>query len=237
MGILDALLELQEQDIVIEQLRHRRATLPERAALEKVAAEMAAHDATTAEVQSSRERVAREQKRIEDEVASIEAKAAEVDQKLYSGTVTSPRELQGFQDDLRSLKRRQRQLEDQVIELMEEAEPLDASLAERTGERARLEEQRSTIQAALLEGEQQVDGELTAVEARRTEMATGLPSEAVSRYERLRDDLQGIAIARLVGSSCGGCHLTLSAVELDRIRHEPPDALIQCEECGRLLVR
>jgi uncharacterized protein len=52
----------------------------------------------------------------------------------------------------------------------------------------------------------------------------------------LRHDLGGIAVARLVGTNCGGCHLTLSAVELDRIRHEPGDAVVICEECGRLLV-
>ena len=44
-------------------------------------------------------------------------------------------------------------------------------------------------------------------------------------------------MARLVGTNCGGCHLTLSAVELDRIRHQPGDAVVLCEECGRLLVR
>lgn len=237
MGTLDDLLRLQEHDTKIDQLRHRRATLPEREALQQLTAELGRHDAATAEVQTQRDQLAREQKRIEDEVASIEQKAAEVNSTLYSGSVTSPRELQAFQDDLRSLERRQHHLEDQVIELMEQIEPLDATLAERADQRADLEKRQAELQAALLEGEAEVDGELSRAEAERAEMAAGLPPEAVARYETLRVDLGGIAIAPLVGSSCGGCHLTLSAVELDRIRHEPPDALIQCEECGRLLVR
>ncbi len=67
-------------------------------------------------------------------------------------------------------------------------------------------------------------------------MAAGIDAELLARYEQLRHELGGIAVARLVGTNCGGCHLTLSAVELDRIRHEPGDAVVLCEECGRLLV-
>jgi hypothetical protein len=56
-------------------------------------------------------------------------------------------------------------------------------------------------------------------------------------YERLRQRLGGVAVALLVGSSCGGCHLTLAAGEIDAIRRLPPDALVTCAQCGRILVR
>ena len=44
-------------------------------------------------------------------------------------------------------------------------------------------------------------------------------------------------MARLSGNRCEGCHLTLSAVDVDRIRHLPPDEHAYCTECNRLLVR
>ena len=44
-------------------------------------------------------------------------------------------------------------------------------------------------------------------------------------------------VAKLEGSSCRGCHLQLSAVEVERIRKLAPDAMAHCEECGRILVR
>jgi predicted nucleic acid-binding Zn-ribbon protein len=64
-----------------------------------------------------------------------------------------------------------------------------------------------------------------------------VPAELLAEYERLRKALGGIGVARLNGNRCEGCHLTLSAMDVDRIRHEPDDVLIHCEECGRLLLR
>jgi uncharacterized protein len=237
MGVFHELLELQEHDTAAGQLRHRRATLPERAELAELGADLTTHDQGTAELEAERTRLRREQSRVEDEVSTIETKAAEVDKTMYSGTVTSPRELQAFQGDLQSLRRRQRQLEDQVIALMEQIEPLDQRLDEREAERRRLAERQAAVRSALLEQEREVDAELQAVLGRREEVASSIEPDLLSRYDELRTQLGGIAVAPLVGTSCGGCHLTLSAVELDRIRNQPPDALVFCEECGRLLVR
>src|SRR5581483_8459813 len=145
------------------------------------------------------------ERRLEDEIAMVASKAKAADQKLYSGTVNVPRELTALQDAIDSLHRRQRQLEDQELELMEQAEPLEAALAE--------------------------------LDAQRAALAAPVPGELLREYEGLRHALGGIGVARLAGNRCDGCHLTLSAVDVDRIRHEPPEAVVHCTECGRLLVR
>jgi hypothetical protein len=237
MTTLEQLLTVQEHDTHLDQLRHRLETLPERTALAEHRRALATLDAETLGVQEQRDAIGRDQKRVEDEVASVEAKAAEVDAKLYSGTITSPRELQGFQEDLESLRRRQRQLEDDVLVFMEQLEPLDADLAARATRRAELATEEERLAAALADAERAVEGELDDATAARARDVEPIPADVLDRYDRLRKQHDGVAIARLVGNHCGGCHLTLSAVEVDRIKHEPPDALIYCEECGRLLVR
>ena len=237
MTVFEQLLQVQAHDTHLDQLRHRRDSLPERADLARQRQEMAAFDAETSGVQAERDAVGREQKRVEDEVATVEAKATEVDAKLYSGTITSPRELQGFQDDLQSLRRRQRHLEDDVLAFMEQTEPLDERLAARAAQRADLEAQADKLASAVALAEKDVDAEIAAAESERASTAEPIPSDLLDRYDRLRKQFDGVAIAPLVGNSCGGCHLTLSAMEVDRIKHQPPDALIYCEECGRLLVR
>ena len=75
------------------------------------------------------------------------------------------------------------------------------------------------------------------VEARVETVARTLPESVLTRYDRLRRTFDGVAIARLEGGRCLGCHLALSTSELDRIRHAPADAVVECEHCGRLLVR
>lgn len=237
MSRWDALLVVQEHDTAADQLAHRRATLPERAELDQVMAQVAGVDAQSAEVEGRRHELGRAQQKLEDEIASVAEKAAQHDKALYSGAVNNPRELQAMQDEIAALKRRITQLEDQELELMEQIEPLDAELATLAGRRTELDDQGGALRARIAEGEVAVDAELEQVRAERSEAAAGLDAELLAQYEDLRPKLGGIAIARMVGGHCGGCHLALSAVEVDRIRKLPPEEPATCEECGRLLAR
>jgi uncharacterized protein len=236
MASLDQLLVLQEHDTAVDQLHHRRATLPERGELEALRRELGTSEAELATTQADREEVARTQKRLEDEVATVEEKVASVHQTLYGGSVTSPRELQALQDDEASLKRHQAAVEDKVIEQMELAVPLDERLAALADRRGHLDTEVDRVAAVLADSEAAIDLALESVTAARASVAATVAPDLLARYETLRHELGGIAVARLVGTNCGGCHLTLSAVELDRIRHEPGDVIVLCEECGRLLV-
>jgi predicted nucleic acid-binding Zn-ribbon protein len=136
-----------------------------------------------------------------------------------------------------ALSRRQRQLEDQELELMEQAEPLDAELVTFAADRVKLDDLAMSLMARIAEDEVTIDAELADVVAKRAEAVDGIPAELLSEYESLRGALGGIGVARLVGNRCDGCHLTLSAVDVDRIRHEPPDTIAHCTECSRILVR
>ena len=236
MPSLDQLLVLQEHDTVLDQLRHRRDTLPQRGEVADLRLQRQQVEATQVEVAEARAEVARTQKRLEDEVASVEEKAASVHGQLYGGTVTSPRELQALQDDENALKRHQSAVEDKVIEQMELAVPLDEQADELATRLSTLHADVERVTESLATAEAELDAEIDGVQTERATIAGGVDPDLLERYEQLRHDLGGIAVARLVGTNCGGCHLTLSAVELDRIRHQPGDAVVLCEECGRLLV-
>jgi uncharacterized protein len=234
---LDALLEVQALDTASDQLRHRRQHLPERVELADRHAQLAELEARVQHVQAERDAIASSEKRLEDEIALVADRAKAADQRLYSGTVNVPRELTALQDDIESLQRRQRQLEDQELELMEQAEPLDAALAELATVRAEIDRDAVKLSAAVAEVEAEVDAELADIAAKRASATDAIPPELLAEYERLRGALGGIGVARLNGNRCEGCHLALSAVDVDRIRHEPDDALVHCTECSRLLVR
>lgn len=236
MSALEDLLAVQALDTSADQLRHRHAHMPERAELAACESKLRTLDARSAEVQQRRDDLARNEKRLDDEITMVRQKAAETDKKLYSGQVNVPRELTALQEELESLTRRQRQLEDQELELMEQAEPLDADLAEFATERAALDAQAIDLLARIAEAEGVIDAELAAVVAQRATAVTSVPADLLDEYEKLRGALGGIGIARLNGNRCEGCHLTLSAVDVDRIRHEPPDVISHCTECSRILV-
>ena len=228
---------MQEHDTAIDQLRHRRVTLPERAELARLEEEVAGLERRLAEVEGQREGVARRQKRLEDELASIEAKIAEIDKRLYSGAITVPRELQAMQAEVESLRRRRSDLEDEVLEAMAEREPLEHEVSRLEGERAERDADGGRLRTAIAEAEAALDTEMGREREAREVAAARLPPALAKLYEELRTKLGGIGAARLVNGRCSGCHLTLPASELDRIRREPPDTVIRCDQCGRLLVR
>jgi predicted nucleic acid-binding Zn-ribbon protein len=236
MTVFDDLLVLQDHDTALEQLRHRRETLPERAQLEALSARLAGLEATVGEVGGRRDEIARRQQKLEDELASLEEKLVMLEKRMYSGAVTVPRELQAMQADGESLKRRQSALEDQVLEAMDEREPLDTQLGGLDADRDALDAEAGTLRVAIAEAEVAIDTELATQDAARTSAAASIPPDLLSLYEQLRAKL-GSGAARLVKGSCSGCHLALPATEIDRIKREPPDAVIRCDQCGRILVR
>ena len=234
---LQLLLDVQDRDLVADQLRHRRATLPERLALAEQQAAVARVDRELAELREQLTEVQRAQKRLEDEVATLDAKAAAENTKMYSGTVTSPRELQAMQEEIDGLGRRQRALEDDLLDLMEKAEPLSEAIDGLEARREELAAEGDRLTIAIADGEVAIDGELAQVAEVRTGLVDGLPTDLLATYEKLRPRLGGIAVARLEGTQCTGCHLSLPATELDAVRHAKPGQIAYHEECGRILVR
>jgi len=196
-----------------------------------------ANDAALADASARREEAAGRQSRLEHDLAAVEAKVADVERRLYSGAITIPRELQAMQTDRDLLRRRQSMLEDEVLEAMGEWEPIDAEVDTYEAERLRLDEEGSRLRAAIAEGQVAIDSELSDEATKRSEAAAGLPPDLTSLYERLRAQHGGVAAAPLIGGRCNGCYLALPATEVDRIKREPPDALVTCDQCGRILVR
>jgi predicted nucleic acid-binding Zn-ribbon protein len=233
----DELLRVQEHDTTIEQLEHRRAHLPSRAELDGVMAELDRVATHASDVEARRHDLGRDQQRLEDEIASLSERAGHHDKTLYSGTVTNPRELQALQDDIASIKRRISTLEDQELELMEAIEPLDAELAGFATARTDLDARGAALRGQIAEEEVEIDAELAQAREERDGLAASVAPDLLAEYDDLRKRLGGIAIARLVGGSCGGCHLALSAVDVDRIKKLDPEDPAHCEECGRLLAR
>lgn len=233
---LHLLLDVQDRDLVADQLRHRRASLPERVELAEQEAAIARLDAELAAVRDRLTELQRSQKRLEDEIATIEAKGEAESKKLYSGTVTSPRELQAMQEEIDALTRRQRGLEDDLLDLMEAAEPIAEEVDRLEARRDDLAATAAAIRSRIAEAEAEIDDELAGVAAARDEVAAQVAAELLATYDKLRERLGGIAVARLEGTQCLGCHISLPAAELDQVRRSAPDALVFHEECGRILV-
>jgi uncharacterized protein len=233
---LEVLLALQERDGALDRLRHRHQTLPERDALARGEADAAVLDARAATARAERDDVAREEQRLDDEARSLAAKATEVEAKMYSGEISSPRELQAMQSDVEQLRRHQRGLENRELELMETREPLDATVAELEEHGSLLAGELDRIRRALADAEAVIAAEAKQEREARDEIAAGIDPALVKEYERCRSQTQGVGVARLVGTTCQGCHLSIPATEVERIKRSAGNPIAYCDNCGAILV-
>lgn len=233
---LQALLDLQDADTRSDQLNHRKRNLPERSALADIERRIAEAQAVLSEASRQRDQVATKQSEFEAELESTETRADSVSRRLYSGEVSASRELQAMAADVDLLKERASQLEDSILEVLEKLEPLDRQVAEIEARLSTLQAERERAVSDLSSAESVVDSELDGVAAEREQIVPRVPDQLLRVYDQLRARLGGVAVARLVGNRCDGCHLTLPATELDRIRHLPPGEMVACDQCGRILV-
>ena len=237
MTSVDALFAVQDEDVLSGQLQHRFEQLPERARLVDARANQTATAAENEELDLKRLDMLQRQHRIEGEVTAIETRLAELDGKLYGGAITTARGASTLQEEIEHLRRRQDDLESDVLELMEALEPLDEQLAELAGLRIRQEASISEALRDLSTAESVVTDELAQSAARRETAVAQLDVEVLDRYEKNRAAFGSSTAVRFSGTDCKGCPLAMPAVEADRVRALPSGTLADCRECGRLVVR
>jgi hypothetical protein len=230
------LLALAAEDVALSQLAHRRRTLPELAAVEAAEQADRAFAADVVRAETEVKDLGREVRRMESDVETVRARE-EKDQKLLDSGGVSPKEMTNLQHELETLKRRQSDLEDQELELMERLEVAESTLAAaRAGqEKAQtdLERARQLRDDALADI---ADG-TARHEAARSEIAGGVPAPLLALYERIRAQTGGTGAAMLQARQCQGCRLELYGNELSAVRNADPHEVVRCENCGRILVR
>ena len=234
----EALLTLQTLDTRLDQLEYRRTHDETIAARDLAQAAVIEAQAPIEAAEAQRHTVQRELKRFEDEAALTEDKISKHETTLYGGTVTAHKELEAIQAEIAMLKKRLSEIEDHELEQMELLEPLDAQIAELSVQRDERAALLDTAERAVTVAMTELEVEVDAARAERSEIAATVDPSLVARYEDLRTRLGGQGAARLApGGRCEGCHLTLPSAEYSDIKRRPADEIVQCPECDRILVR
>ncbi len=158
-------------------------------------------------------------------------------QRLDSGAITSPKDLENLQREIASLAKRQGDLEDIVLEVMERRESAQervAELTERVGAvQGKVDDATARRDAAF----EEIDGEVATVTKEREVIASAVPADLLKLYDKLREQQGGIGAAKLYQRTCQGCRQELAITELNEIRQAAPDTVVRCENCRRILVR
>jgi uncharacterized protein len=230
------LLELADLDAELGRLDHRRRGLPELEEYQRVEARDSelGDELTALEAQESD--LAREQAKAEGDVEQVRARVERDRTRLDAGQVSSPRELENLQSEIVSLGRRQADLEEIVLDVMERREAVQRRRDSLTQERGALARQREEVAARRDTALAEIAEQARKAGSQRDSVAAGEPADLLALYDKMRAQ-HGVGAAALRGGRCEGCHLSLNTIDLARIRAAAPDEVLRCEECRRILIR
>ena len=231
------LLELADLDTELGRLDHRRRTLPENAELDQLTERAAkVRDAITI-ADTNLADLDRDLSRAEKDVEQVTVRIGKDNERLNAGQVSNARELESLQSEVVSLRRRQGDLEEVVLDLMERREAAqalrDGADAEAETVGGDLAAVTSRRDAALAE----IDEQGAKAAAARAAVLPDVPAELLALYDKIRASSGGLGAAPLRRGQCSGCRVLLSTVDLNAIRAAAPDEVVRCEECRRILVR
>jgi predicted nucleic acid-binding Zn-ribbon protein len=230
----DRLLELQELDLSIDRLEHRRHELEAGTDIQAARAQADAAGERVGELRLALDSVRREETRLESEISSLDLRIRAEQGRLYDGSVANPRELQSIEAEVNNLRARKTRLEDEELDQMERREELESRLPTLEAE---LKEARDRLAEVETSSERELGEIGTSLEQRRAErhrLAGELDEDLLDLYESLRAQKRGVGAAALSDGVCQGCHEKLSPLALDRIRRS--DDIPRCENCRRILV-
>ncbi len=230
------LLDLQAIDTRLDQIAHARSHLPQLAQLADLLGKARLIDDQLVRSRTEFGDVQREVAKAESDVQLVRDRAARDQARLDAGT-GSAKDLQAISHELTSLARRQGELEDIELEVMERAEAAESDVAELERGRGELATRIEALEAARDEAFARLDGEAGDIGAPRPTVVDEVGADLVTLYEKIRTANGGTGAAALRQRRCGGCQLELNPVEIQRIRSAPEDEVLRCEECRRILVR
>jgi len=230
MTLVADLYALQEIDSALDACKASLADIESRLG---EADELAEARQRTLEHQEALQEVEKQQREQEWQIDDLRQKIEPLEKKLYGGTIRNPKELADLQQDVDSLKRRQRGLEDRDLEIMVAVEEAQKEAEEAQRSLSETEEAWQTEQDRLRQEQTSLRQEIEDLEAQRTEQVGLIEPATLTLYEALREAHQGRAVAKVERGTCQGCRISLPMNVVRRVRSG--DELVQCTSCERIL--
>ena len=230
------LLDIQTLDTRAARLNHQRRSLPVLETIAELEGRLEDLRRALVEERTTLAAVRREVAKAEGDVEQVRQRAARHQARLDSGAVTA-KEAQALQSELEQLAKRQGDLEEIELEIMERLEETEGRLAE-------LGEQEAAIAADIARHAETrdaewstIDGELASIAAERETVVDAIDPKLMALYDRVRERTGGLAAIALYGSRTEGTQLDFSLTELDAIHAAPPEQVVQHEDYGYIIVR
>lgn len=230
------LLDVAAVDTEVAQLNHRKRTLPEH---EQLAGLNEQRRAASELVVASQTRLADanlELRRVESDLEPARERLERNRQRSSDGSVNDPRALRGLLDEIEHLSGRINKLEDEQLEIMQVLEDENSEQDTLMAAKTRIEDRMRALMAKRDDAGREIDAQLSDLARDRADLVARIPADLMTLYGKVAQR-QGTGAAELQAGRCTGCTLAVDASSLGSFAAAAPDAVLRCDECGRILVR
>ena len=228
------LLDLQALDTKLQQLGHRAANLPELATIAGLATVRDGLRTTVGEANGAWEDAQLELKRTEADVAVVEARVARDKERMQSSA--SVKDVAAFEQELAALAKRQSDLEDIELAVMESVEERAKALSDARAQLEAVEQKIAEASSARDAALTELDRERSAAATDRDALAARLPSDLLALYEKQRARY-GVGASHLRGGVSSASGVALNSSDMTVVRAAAPDDVLLCPDSNAILVR
>lgn len=227
---VEALYRLQQ--IELEMIKHQKQLktiadqLKDRQMIEQAEAAMR-------QIQESLQPLQKQLREYERQIQTHGDKASAASERLYSGDVKNPKELQDLQAEITAQNRRKDELETQSLELLEQIEALEAELAAAEATLASITARWEAEHSDLLNQKATLEAAYLRLKGERESAMSRIHPEALQRYSQLRAAKANQPIALLKNRICSACGIEQTTLIEQAARQD--DAFVYCLNCGRIL--
>lgn len=227
--------KLTEIDAELSRLAHRAKHFAEQQRFEAVQSEHREANDKLAAIGMALDDLDEQVVRFESEIDGVRQREDRDRALMGSGTINAKQQSE-LQHELETLERRQASLEDSLLGVMERREELQEQQAGALAQIDTLESDLAAAQKARDDALVEIDQTRDERSSRRSELTSGIDSDLVALYERLRS-ASGVGAGVLQGRRCGACRIEIDRGELARISAAADDEVLRCPECGAILLR
>lgn len=173
----------------------------------------------------------KERKRLEGDIQVQEQKISKLKNQMMEAK--NNEQYHAFQHEIKFCEGEISRIEDRILELMGESEPLEKNVKVAEVELAKEKKQVDVEKADARDRTAADRKEIDALKAEKAGIVPLMTPSVYSEYERIRKGRAGVAIAEAVEGRCSKCHITLRPQFLQELKQN--DKIMVCESCKRML--
>jgi predicted nucleic acid-binding Zn-ribbon protein len=226
---LKLVIRLQEIDDRLAELTREISYLPKHIA--EIERKLVAHERKLEADRGALSANLKERKKCEADIQAQDQKASKLKNQMLEAKTNEV--YRAFQNEIEFCQKEVRKMEDRILELMAESEPLDRNVK---SAEASLKAEKAQVEAEKGEARERTAVDESAAAALRKERAAMVGSvtpKIYQQYERIRKGRRGRAVAEALEGRCCACNLTLRPQLSQDLKRG--DQVIYCESCQRIL--